>query len=187
MGPLRVVFCSMPACFGARAPDARRGRPGRARRGGAEMRLAAPDELPQRGGARLLAAPRAPAGARGGLEGRSLEIVRCRAPLLRKAQRPCLESLVGAAGLEPARACARQPLKLARLPVPPRPDVVRCRCLAVPPWARSGVGTVLFIRSASPCRPCIREAPVRSQALLCRADSLWISLSGPLLLRRRSC
>ena len=44
--------------------------------------------------------------------------------------------MIGAAGLEPARACARQPLKLARLPVPPRPDVINC-CYGRAPWLRT--------------------------------------------------
>lgn len=51
--------------------------------------------------------------------------------------------VVGAAGLEPARACARQPLKLARLPVPPRPDVINC-CYGRAPWLRTEA-RVLFI------------------------------------------
>ena len=40
---------------------------------------------------------------------------------------PLQSNVVGAAGFEPARACAHQPLKLARLPVPPRPDGTRSR------------------------------------------------------------
>ena len=48
-------------------------------------------------------------------------------------------TMVGAAGFEPARACARQLLRLARLPVPPRPDVVHSIRMANTPklgtWA----------------------------------------------------
>lgn len=47
----------------------------------------------------------------------------------------------------PHGRCPRAPEARASA-VPPRPDVIECSCLAVPPWARSGVGTVFFIQSA---------------------------------------
>ena len=54
-------------------------------------------------------------------------------------------TVVGAAGFEPARTCARQLLRLARLSVPPRPDVVHFiseRAL----YRRSGMRPFSFLR-----------------------------------------
>lgn len=76
MGPLRIVFCFMLSCFGARASDARRGGLDRCGEGDAEIRLVAPDELSQRGDVHLLSALHAPVEVGKNLEGHHLEIIR---------------------------------------------------------------------------------------------------------------
>ena len=66
-------------------------------------------------------------------------------------------SMVRAAGLEPARPCGRQILRLLRLPIPPRPRLVRGPILhAFAGWARAGVRALSHRRKSPP-----RVRPVR--------------------------
>lgn len=84
----------------------------------------APSKLAQRGDIHFLAVLHAPVQVQEDLEGHNLEIIRCHASSFARPNGLGCSRWSGRRYSNPHGLSVHQPLKLARLPVPPRPDVV---------------------------------------------------------------